>query len=294
MKPLEAFRFSPSVNAWRPVQEEHDRLLDRISLATYNVWFAEYLWRERFAGLLDTLRDWDPDLIALQEVTPRHLQHLLSLRWVRDHYRLSDVSGMTLQPHGVLLLSKLPVRNLAMRELPSNKHRKLLVADLGLGPRSVRLGNLHLESSPSATPIRMAQLDAVLPVLEAPTDRLLVGDFNFDPTQREEQATVDAHYQDLWTGLRPDDPGYTVDATLNRMRRLHKRQQKRVRYDRILWRSARPGWQPASVSVIGTVPIAPQRPDVFPSDHFGLAGSLVWVHDSFTSARPNPGAVPAR
>ncbi len=31
--------------------------------------------------------------------------------------------------------------------------------------------------------------------------------------------------------------------------------------------------------MIGTRPIAEDKPEVFPSDHFGLAGSLIWCGD---------------
>jgi hypothetical protein len=37
------------------------------------------------------------------------------------------------------------------------------------------------------------------------------------------------------------------------------------------------------VQLIGTRAITPHLPDLFPSDHFGLAGSLVW------SDRDDPG-----
>jgi len=279
MQDLDAFGFVPSVGAWRTVETEPDVSRDRLVLVTYNVWFDEFLWRERFATLLGIVRDCDPDLIALQEVTPRHLQVLLSDSWVRREFRLSDITGETLQPHGVLLLSRVPLRGLGLRVLPSNKNRKLLVAELGMGVRSACVGNLHLESSASATTLRLAQLDEVLPTLQGAPHRLLMGDFNFDPAQKDEQARVDEHYRDLWGELRGGEPGYTEDTDINRMRLLHKNQPKQVRFDRILLRSSRPGWEPESIEMIGTRPIAEDRPEVFSSDHFGLAGSLIWYGD---------------
>lgn len=260
------------------MEGEPDVSPDRLVLVTYNVWFGEFLWRERFAALLDVVRDCGPDLIALQEVTPAHLQCLLTDSWVRSEFRLSDVTGETLQPHGVLLLSRIPLRRLALRELPSNKNRKLLVAELGMGARSACVGNLHLESSASAAHLRLAQLDEVLATLQGAPHRLLMGDFNVDPTREQEQARLDEHYRDLWGDLRGDEPGYTEDTDINRMRLLHKNRPKQVRFDRILLRSSRPGWEPESIEIIGTRPIAEDKPDVFPSDHFGLAGSLGWCN----------------
>ena len=259
-----------------PAGVEPDVSQDRLSLVTYNVWFGEFMWRERFAALLDIVRDCRPDLVALQEVTPRHLEHLLAVEWVRRMYRISDTTGATLQPHGVLLLARLPLRNLALQELPSDKDRKILVAEPGLGSRSLCVGNLHLESSREATPVRLAQLDTILPRLHGVQRTLLMGDFNFDPVQIPEQARVDPYFRDLWAELRPDEPGFTEDTASNRMLLLHKGREKQVRFDRILLRSPRPGWIPESVRLIGTRPITPHQPEVFPSDHFGLAGSLAW------------------
>lgn len=275
---LDAFRFVRSAGAWKRVETEPDVTRDRLVLVTYNLWFGKFLWRERFAALLDVVRDCDPDLIALQEVTIRHLRCLLEDAWVRREFRLSDVTGETLQPHGVLLLSRVPLRALGLRELPSNKDRKLLVAELALGARSASVGNRHLESSASATPLRLVQLDEALPTLLGAPYRLLMGDFNFDPAE-DEQDRLAAHYRDLWAELRRDEPGYTEDTDLNRMRLLHKNRRKQARFDRILLCSSRPGWEPESIELIGTRPIAENAPEVFPSDHFGLAGSLTGCGD---------------
>jgi endonuclease/exonuclease/phosphatase family metal-dependent hydrolase len=240
------------------------------------VWFGEFLWQERFAALLDIVRACRPDIVALQEVTPRHLEHLLAVEWLRREFRISDITGSTLQPHGVLLLSRLPLRNLGLQELPSDKDRKILVAEVGLGARSVCVGNLHLESSPQAAPVRLVQLDKILPRLQGAQRTLLMGDFNFDPVQLPEQARVDRYFRDLWAELRPGEPGFTEDTAINGMLLSSKGREKQVRFDRILLRSAVPGWIPASVQLIGTRPVRPRQPELFPSDHFGLAGSVVW------------------
>ena len=38
--------------------------------------------------------------------------------------------------------------------------------------------------------------------------------------------------------------------------------------------SAEGAWQPGSIEILGTAPIAPASPDVFPSDHFGLVAVI--------------------
>jgi tyrosyl-DNA phosphodiesterase 2 len=276
MQTFDAFRFDPSRGCWLPAKPGSQAPPDRLTLVTFNAWFGDYLLEERFAALLGVVRACRPDVVALQEVTPRHLEALLAQPWVRQGFWVSDATGASVRPHGVLLLSRLAVRGLALCLLPSGKARKLLVAELGGGPRALFVANLHLESSPSSTPLRLAQLDTVLPSLHGVRHAVLMGDFNFDPSQQPEQARVQAHYRDLWAELRPQEPGYTEDTDINRMRLRHKNQEKRVRFDRILLRSSSPGWEPEAIRLIGTRPIAPDRPEVFPSDHFGLAGRLVW------------------
>ena len=49
--------------------------------------------------------------------------------------------------------------------------------------------------------------------------------------------------------------------------------EKSARIDRILLRS--PGWKPKEVAIIGDKPIHPGKKDLFPSDHFGVKGTLV-------------------
>jgi hypothetical protein len=47
----------------------------------------------------------------------------------------------------------------------------------------------------------------------------------------------------------------------------------RVRGDRVLLKGT--GWRAASIELLGTTPISPALPRVFPSDHFGVACRLV-------------------
>lgn len=276
MQTLNAVRFDPVRENWTAAGDGPDVFPDRLRLVTYNIWFGGFLWRERLTALMEVIRACRPDVVALQEVTPRQLQEILAAPWVRRGYWASDAAGATLEPHGVFILSRLPVRRLALCELPSDKSRKLLVAQLAIGPRALHVGNIHLESSAPATAVRLAQLDTALGSLHGAPHAVLLGDFNFDPSQEAEQSQIEPRYRDLWAELRGDEAGLTEDTANNPMRLLHKGKEKRVRFDRILLRSSDPGWTPRSIHLIGTQPISADQPDVFPSDHFGLCGEIVW------------------
>ncbi len=272
---LEPHGFDPSKGAWAPGRGPPLAAADSLTLVTYNLWFGAYRWEERLARLLALVRDSRPDVIGFQEVTPRCLERVLAEDWVRRGYQISDADGSTLEPHGVLLLSRLPMRGLALCHLPSQKDRKLLLGELETADGCLCAGTVHLESSPPSILLRLAQLDLVLPWLSEASDSVLMGDFNFDPRDTAEQSLIEPRYQDLWPQLHGDEPGYTVDTRLNRMRLQHKGREKRARFDRILLRSRGGRWAPQAIRIIGTRPISPDRPDLYPSDHFGLAAVIV-------------------
>jgi len=272
---LRPHRFDFSEGVWSEVSGPKRPAGERLTLVTYNLWFGEHQWEERIGALLRLVRECSPDVIGFQEVTPPHLQRILAEDWVRRDFQVSDVTGSTLEPHGVLLLSRLSIGSLALCHLPSRKDRKMVVGSLETEAGAICLGTVHLESSPLSLSVRLEQLDRVLPSLHGASHAVLMGDFNFDPRDQAEQSRIDTGYTDLWPALHRAEPGYTVDSLLNRMRFLHKWRHKRARFDRILLRSAAPGWVPESIRLIGTLPISPHHPDIYPSDHFGLVGVIV-------------------
>ena len=68
--------------------------------------------------------------------------------------------------------------------------------------------------------------------------------------------------------IRPDDPGYTVDTDVNRMRWEMQPRRTRKRIDRMFLRSAG-RLRPEHIELVGER-AAPGDPTLFASDHFGL------------------------
>jgi hypothetical protein len=75
---------------------------------------------------------------------------------------------------------------------------------------------------------------------------------------------------DMWTQLRPNDPGYTYlvmvspalsddgfrwDSVTNKMLYNVKKKKTRRRADLIVYRSSQARWIPQSIDVIGTTPL---------------------------------------
>lgn len=56
---------------WSPAEDHPTQEVDkkRLTVVSYNVWFGSYLMRQRMAALGELIASYDPDLVALQEVT---------------------------------------------------------------------------------------------------------------------------------------------------------------------------------------------------------------------------------
>jgi endonuclease/exonuclease/phosphatase family metal-dependent hydrolase len=276
-KQLRTGRFDASKGRWDYADPATlPAYAEAISCVTFNVWFGERCFEERFLALMALLEQRRPDVIALQEVTTPFLAGLRATPWIRRDYTLSDFMGSTLSSYGVALLSRLPVESMALHDLPTRMDRKLLLGYLLVNDTRLAVATVHMESLVDSAPWRARQLEQIFRTLKGERDAILMGDFNFCSSWAEEQACLDRQYMDVWSALHADKPGYTADIALNPMLAASSKDKKSSRYDRVLVRSDVPGWEPESVELIGTEPIAPDRPDVFPSDHFGIFARLRW------------------
>jgi endonuclease/exonuclease/phosphatase family metal-dependent hydrolase len=220
---------------------------------------------ERRDHLFDDLERRRPEVIALQEVTPELLSSLLDEPWVQASYQVSDVE---LSHYDVVILSRLPVRRAFRLALPSGMGRRLVIFELACG---LAVATVHLESMREEAQARAAQLQIIQPVLqEYFEDVVLVGDMNFEPGAKLENAALDPAFVDAWSSLHPKDPGFTVDTNINSMRLQIKGTPSRKRIDRAFIRG--PHWKPRSIELIGTKPI--HADGTFISDHFGLEVTL--------------------
>lgn len=275
--PLHPYRFDTQTQSWQIVAPEAtDTSLENLTCVTFNVWFEPYYFVKRCTALLQLVEVCNPDIIALQEVTPPFLEYLLAQNWVRQQYAISEALGITVDSYGVVMLSRITPLQLVLYELTSLMNRHLLVAELGLNTEHTAIGTVHLESKSPFAAMRGQQLREVFGVLQQERHVLLMGDFNFCSSWKEEQERIPDTYRDMWSVLHPDLSGHTEDTNINTMRLEHTGKHKSVRFDRMLVRSMRPGWSPVAIELLGTNAIAVELPNVFPSDHFGLVGHLKW------------------
>ena len=96
-----------------------------MTLLTFNVWFVDHYFERRAEALFDILEARAADVVALQEMTPELLDLLLSQPFIQENYVVSDIVGASVDPYGVLLLSRLPVADWYFFPLPSRMFRHL-------------------------------------------------------------------------------------------------------------------------------------------------------------------------
>ncbi|MGB3481541.1 MAG: endonuclease/exonuclease/phosphatase family protein [Mycobacterium sp.] len=250
-------------------------LVDNLTVSTFNIWFDDYHAGRRFQAIADLLAQKSPDIMVFQEVTPRALDVLLAQSWVRAHYRRAEVTGAALGNYGMLVLSRAPIRKATYTRLPTRQARGYLTVEITVNGVRQKFVSVHLESGKRAHRLRARQLSAVYAALRRTEQVVLLGDFNM---RDAENLLVSPQYRDLWPHLRPDDPGFTENTSVNLMRFDSKNKHRHVRFDRILLKGA--AWTAQHIELLGQEPISKTLPRVFPSDHFGVLCRL--------AARPLP------
>ncbi|MFI6144045.1 poly(A) polymerase [Streptomyces sp. NPDC051109] len=267
--------------AWRPAQEPAGTGPvtpapgpgpGRVRLLTWNT-----LWDRYDAPRIDTARRRpmlladlaaaDADVIALQEVEPALLDMVLAQPWVRAAYTVgTDPRGKDVAASGLLVLSRLPVREAGLHLLGPHKAVAAVTVDTASGPlvvASVHLTSDHTENGADRRSAELARIAEGLSGIEA--DAALLGDFN-DGRSGPRGPAAALGMRDAWTevhGARDTTP--TFDPVANPLAAVGSLSGRPGRLDRVLLRSAAARVREAALR--GDTP----GPDgLFVSDHFGV------------------------
>ncbi|WP_436777829.1 poly(A) polymerase [Yinghuangia sp. YIM S09857] len=240
------------VLTWNTLWDRYDS--DRISTA------------RRRPLLIDELAAGGADVIALQEVEPALLHMLADTDWVRAHYtlHLDPVEGdEDVEASGLLVLSRLPVRESAQHMLGPHKAVAAVVVETPAGPlvvASTHLTSDHSENGAARRDIELTRIAEGFAGLDA--DLLLVGDFN----DGGDTPAAALGMRDAWTDANgPDDRTATFDPKTNPLAAVSSLSGRSSRLDRVLTRVGR-------ARTTGAV-LRGNRPDhegLYVSDHFGV------------------------
>ncbi|MFF4548377.1 poly(A) polymerase [Streptomyces sp. NPDC001406] len=217
--------------------------------------------------LVDALENADADVIALQEVEPQLLDMLLNADWVRARYTLdTDPEGKNVDDTGLLLLSRLPVREAGRHVLGPHKAVTALTLDTASGPLVVAATHLssdHSENGPARREAELAQLAEGLAGVDC--DLVVLGDFNDGGNGHDGPAAV-LGMRDAWTDAHgPDDATPTFDPVVNPLAAVSSLSGRVSRLDRVLVRGD--ALCVAGATLRGD---SPTREGLYLSDHYGV------------------------
>ncbi|MFD3457475.1 poly(A) polymerase [Streptomyces sp. NPDC058691] len=227
--------------------------------------------------LLRALERSGADVIALQEVEPRLLAMIIAEPWVREHYVLGTAPDGTgtgtgtheVAEHGLLLLSRLPVREAAVHALGPHKAVTAITVETAQGPLVVAATHLtsdHSEDGPARRETELARLAEGLAGVEIP-GLVVLGDFN-DGGDAPVRALG---LRDAWTDVHgAADTTPTFDPAANPLAAVNSLSGRASRLDRVLLREGG-GLRATAARLRGGSP----APDgLFPSDHYGVEAVL--------------------
>lgn len=261
---MPVLRFDAVTGRWHPGDAWPRSVPDTLVLTTFNVWFDPFHARRRYQAVADVLAPLEPDVMVFQEVTAPALDVLLAQPWIRASYVAASVTGRRTGNYGMLILSRLPLRRVAHTALPTEAWRGVLHARVDVGGRPLHLGCVHLDSGKSRAQLRERQLRKVFGLFDDAEDVILLGDFNMRDDER-----IAPPFTDVWPVLRPGQPGFTEDTSINLMRLDSTGKPRHVRFDRVVLKG--PGIRAVDIGLLGTEPVSAHLPRVFPSDHFGVS-----------------------
>ncbi|GKQ40605.1 poly(A) polymerase [Streptomyces sp. A012304] len=247
---------------------------DRVRVLTWNTLWDRYDSHRidtalRRPLLLQALERADADVIALQEVEAGLLALLLEAAWVRAAYTVgTDPHGKDVDDCGLLLLSRLPVKEAAHHALGHHKAVTAVVVDTASGPLTVAATHLTSDHSEDGPARRGAELTRLAEGLAAVQGGLvLVGDFNDGgPGPARTLGMLDA-----WTETHgPDDASPTFDPGVNPLAAVSSLTGRASRLDRVF---VRPGDGP-TVTGAGLLGDTPTPQGLYVSDHYAVTADL--------------------
>ncbi|AYV26139.1 Endonuclease/Exonuclease/phosphatase family protein [Streptomyces sp. ADI95-16] len=267
--------------AWRPSEPgPAARPPARIRVLTWNTLWDRYdapriSTARRRPLLLAELARADADVIALQEVEPALLDLLLAAPWVRAGYTLgTDPGGRDVADSGLLLLSRLPVREAGLHVLRRHKGVAAVTVDGAAGPLVVAATHLTSDHTEGGAGRRDAELAAIAEGFGGvEADLALVGDFN-DGRGGAEGPAAALGMRDAWSDVHGAADGTpTFDPAANPLAAVGSLTGRSARLDRIL---LRPGPGPGAVRVreASLRGDSPSPDGLFISDHYGVEAVL--------------------
>ena len=246
---------------------------DEITVLTYNVMGSQFKPNERIPALINIIVESGADVVALQEIDRGFAEALMNDSAISKAYLYSN----NLTNHikgGLLFLSKFKMNEVSYHYLPETRlNRFMLTMKVVINNELIHFTTVHLDSYLEDGERRAKQLDFIFDKLKKHKNNIILGDFNFGDLEQPETSYLDSSYTDIWIELNPKKKGYTWNMEQNNMALQGSfLNEKSRRLDRIIMNSK--SWAFRSCKMIGNHPLIQNSKDLFPSDHYGLIGTI--------------------
>ncbi len=274
---------------------------DSLTIVSFNLHGWQTEWPTRLGIILDELEQLQPDLIGFQEVlqTPGTSSIDNSARVIADSlFRRTGLSysyffarthtAWDMYDEGIAILTRHIVLNSGARDLPPGVFARKVLYCRVLTPRGIiQFFDTHLAHLAEEEPVRTEQVKVIRAFVEemsadgVPAANIICGDFNAIPGSMplRTMTTADSlgvQYVDSWALLHPGQPGYTMPA-----------ESPNSRIDYIFLKDN----ERSTVTDSRLILNKKNSQGLYPSDHFGLASTLVTaLRDAdITILSPSPG-----
>jgi len=158
-----------------------------LTVMTWNIWFDKTNRSQRTEILLNEVRSYDPDIVALQEVVPESMEIIIA-KMHPTYYIIGVNPNGFPAGYDTLILSKFPPIQWDRYNLPNTKMgRNLLLTTLQTPSRQITVGTFHLESVffpkiKTAEELKESQLKYIYAI--SPMNSILMGDTNLPLSKR--------------------------------------------------------------------------------------------------------------
>ena len=238
-------------------------------ILTWNILFeirdaAPLRAAERHPAIFDAIARIEPDIAALQELTPASLAALRARGGVVLPAAPADVD-----PYGVGLWCKDAPTSWRSWRLPGGKPALLACFETPWGPLSVLVLHLSSDRHPGAQARREDEARAALAELPGGA-AVVLGDLNCGAEDRP-AALAASGLREVWPELHPEDEGFTWNPGENVLAEATSHGGAPRRLDAIYWRPGAQALRPARVERAQGL-AAPGLPL---SDHDGVVADFV-------------------
>jgi exonuclease III len=227
--------------------------MNTLSILDYNIWFDKYNMAERTISLIDVIEEKKPDILLLQEVTPKVFEILvMTLNKLGYKHNFPEVINKS---YDCCIFSKFPIIEKNYNDFNNTRMGRALITsviefpiiikngdNLNVENINILLGTSHFESvfDKKYSNIKKDQYLYVQQYLDNKKEYKYIifgGDTNIINEDETKSFFKDIHWNDVWDDIEnQEENNYTYDTETNKNLIMRGIKNLKSRIDRILYK----------------------------------------------------------